>query len=371
MHIIPVYRQFMAKDSFSPFKKINGYGFGDNNPIMNTDPTGHFPRWMGYAMGAMSIGMSIVMAVLLPVAGAAISGTPIISVTEVLGTIGIMSAGIASGSLQIAATKHPQNMTLQKVSNGFGIAEGIAAMATGAVAIGEGIAGAVTMAGTITKTTSALLITSGITGAAAGVTGGAASGISEAMAFDSRLAEKSGLQSAVTYLGYISMGLMAVSIISGTGAMGKTELGNKEEIDAKIKLWRAKKAFNNDRSSLKELKTNLVKEVASIYMYSNKNQVFSHELELERNMPFLIEEIDEYYTPKKTFISEKNIIFRAELRQSAVNFTSKIETRVHGDPVADQAILELETAYLNHLSNKENITDAYTEAHIGLAKLRK
>ena len=70
----PIYRQFMAKDSYSPFKKINGYGFGDNNPIMNTDPTGHSPKWLGYAMGAMGIGMSIVMAVLLPVAGAAVAG---------------------------------------------------------------------------------------------------------------------------------------------------------------------------------------------------------------------------------------------------------------------------------------------------------
>ena len=49
----PVYRQFMARDSFSPFKKINGYGFGDNNPIMNTDPTGHMPKWLGYTMGAV------------------------------------------------------------------------------------------------------------------------------------------------------------------------------------------------------------------------------------------------------------------------------------------------------------------------------
>ena len=234
----PVYRQFMAKDSFSPFKKVNGYGFGDNNPIMNTDPTGHSPKWLGYAMGAMGIGMSIVMAVLLPVAGAAIAGVSGGAAAAGLAlSVGGGVVGTASGSLQIAATKHPENRTLQKVSNGFGIAEGIAAIAMGGVAIGEGIQGALNAAGTIAKATSALLITSGVSGAAAGATGAAASGIGEAMAFDSRLAAKSGLQSAVQYLGYISTGLMAVSIASGIGAgIGATMIKNKTSTDAHLPL---------------------------------------------------------------------------------------------------------------------------------------
>ena len=213
----PVYRQFMAKDSFSPFKKINGYGFGDNNPIMNTDPTGHFPRWMGYAMGAMGIGMSIVMAVLLPVAGAAIAGgiSGGAAAAGILGSVGMGAIGTASGSLQIAATKHPQNMTLQKVSNGFGVAEGIAAVVMGVFGAAEGITGAITATDTLLGMGSKLLVISGITGSLAGATGGTASGISEAMVFDSRIAAQSGLQSAVKYLNYISMGLMAASMISG------------------------------------------------------------------------------------------------------------------------------------------------------------
>ena len=215
----PVYRQFMAKDSYSPFKKVNGYGFGDNNPIMNTDPTGHVPKWLGYAMGAMGIGMSIVMAVLLPVAGAAVTGTGITSGAIAMGVIGA-AAGTASGSLQIASTKHPENRALQKVSNGFGVAEGIAAMAMGGVAFAEGISGVFSTAGGLAQITSGLLITTGVSGAAAAATGGVASGISEAMLFDSRLAAKSGLQSAVRYLGYISVGLMAVSTISGLAATG-------------------------------------------------------------------------------------------------------------------------------------------------------
>ena len=212
----PVYRQFMAKDSFSPFEKVNGYGFGDNNPIMNTDPTGHSPRWLGYAMGAMGIGMSIVMGVLLPVAGAAI-GSGITAGGIAVGVAGAVT-GTVSGSLQIAATKHPQNRTLQKVSNGFGIAEGVAAITMGEMGVLSGIAGALNSAGAIARGTSGLLVASGITGALAGVTGAAASGIGEAMAFNSRLAGKSGLQAAVRDLGYISMGLMAVSIVSGIGA---------------------------------------------------------------------------------------------------------------------------------------------------------
>ena len=214
----PVYRQFMARDSFSPFKKVNGYGFGDNNPIMNTDPTGHSPKWLGYAMGAMGIGMSIVMSVLLPVAGAAVAGVSDIgSLAIILGAAGAV-AGTASGSLQIAATKHPENRVLQKVSNGFGVAEGIAAVAMGGAAIAEGIRSIFTTAGTIARATSALLITSGVSGAVAGATGGAASGIGEGMAFDSRLAAKSGLESAVKYLGYISMGFMVISMASGIAA---------------------------------------------------------------------------------------------------------------------------------------------------------
>ena len=218
----PVYRQFMAKDSFSPFKKVNGYGFGDNNPIMNTDPTGHSPRWLGYAMGAAGIGMSIVMGLLLPIAGAALgAGTALGTLTSglfgglLLGTAGAIT-GTISGSLQIAATKHPQNMTLRKVSNGFGIAEGIAAIAMGAMGAAGGAAmAAIKNALCLIRLNAALIITSGITGAVAGATGTAASGMGEAMAFNSGIASKSGLQSAVRYLGYISMGLMTVSLVSG------------------------------------------------------------------------------------------------------------------------------------------------------------
>ena len=251
----PVYRQFMAKDSFSPFKKVNGYGFGDNNPIMNTDPTGHLPKWLGYAMGAGGIGMSIVMAVLLPVAGAAIAGVS--GGATVAGIVGSVAGGVvgtASGSLQIAATKHPENRMLQKVSNGFGIAEGIAGIAMGGAAIGEGIKSIFNTAGTIARLTSASLIASGVSASAAAATGVAASGISEAMVFDSRLAAKSGLQSAVQYLGYISMGLMATSMISGMASAAGMSLSKGEnkpqavsQRRSKVRPVRPKRAISGER----------------------------------------------------------------------------------------------------------------------------
>ena len=64
----PIYRHFMSHDSFSPFKTIDSYGFASNNPIMNTDPTGHIPQWASYALGGAGIAMAIISAILLPVA---------------------------------------------------------------------------------------------------------------------------------------------------------------------------------------------------------------------------------------------------------------------------------------------------------------
>ena len=275
----PVYRQFMAKDSYSPFKKVNGYGFGDNNPIMNTDPTGHAPKWLGYAMGAMGIGMSIVMSVLLPVAGAAIgAGAGVTGGAIAMGVVGA-AAGTASGSLQIASTKHPENRTLQKVSNGFGIAEGIAAMAMGSMAVAEGVSGVFSTAGAVAKLTSGLLITSGITGALAGVTGGAASGIGEGVAFDSRLAAKSGLQSAMQYLGYISMGLMVVSTISGLAATG-------------LSMKQSGKNFSSAMEKLLPEETSSVTEVKSIVRPLAENN---------KDLPSMTEIEEKYNSARKAY----------------------------------------------------------------------
>ena len=60
----PMLHRFMSQDSLSPFDKggINGYVFGNNNPIMMSDPTGHMSSWanmgidlvMGMAAGMLT-----------------------------------------------------------------------------------------------------------------------------------------------------------------------------------------------------------------------------------------------------------------------------------------------------------------------------
>ena len=143
----PIYKHFMSQDSFSPFKKIDGYGFGDNNPIMNTDPTGHMPKWFGYAMGGVAIAMACTMTVLVPVAAGALAPSFIAAglsedlVSNVVnvnfGITGVMGlVGLASGSLQIASTGYPENKKLGIATQAFGIAGGL-------VDIGFGMAGGI------------------------------------------------------------------------------------------------------------------------------------------------------------------------------------------------------------------------------------
>ncbi len=159
----PVYRHFMSHDSYSPFTKIDGYGFGDNNPVMKTDPTGHLPKWAGYLMGALSITMAIGSAFLLPVAvgsavasgvftGAVAGGALATEVSSSVAAGGALgSIGIASGSLQIAGTAHPDNRALAITNQVFGIANGLAAVAMGVNIVMAGMSGLMTGASQLTS----------------------------------------------------------------------------------------------------------------------------------------------------------------------------------------------------------------------------
>ena len=203
----PVYRHFMTKDSYSPFRKIDGYGFGDNNPIMNTDPTGHMPKWAGYLMAGVGIVFSVASAVLLPVTAAASAGGVAGALAAIPGVaFGVL--GSASGSLQVAALKHPGNALLQKVNDGFGIASGIAGAGMGAMMIGAGAAGA-SMLG------NALNVLSGISDVFSGMTGSAASSMGMAAAIDSSLEQKKTFSRALEILGYVSTGFMLSSMALG------------------------------------------------------------------------------------------------------------------------------------------------------------
>ncbi len=217
----PVYRHFMSHDSYSPFKKIDGYGFGDNNPVMNTDPTGHMPKWLGYALGGLSIAMSVVSAVLLPVVAvgaASAAGATAAGIASGVGSGIAMAVGTASGGLQIAGTALPKNKNLAIANQAFGIANGVVAFGMG-FAIGfSGVASAASAVTGAEKLTSSMIITSGVSGSLSGLTGEAGSVIGMGMTVNPGLADKAGFATAVNVLGDVSMALMTVSVESGLGA---------------------------------------------------------------------------------------------------------------------------------------------------------
>ena len=119
-------------------------------------------------MGALSIGMAIVSAVLMPVAAGAVAGTAVTGIA-IAGSAAGGLVGAASGSLQIAGTARPNNKKLAIANEAFGLAGGVAAIATGAITAGFGIASAVK--GTVSIAGRALRIVSGGFDAVAGTTG--------------------------------------------------------------------------------------------------------------------------------------------------------------------------------------------------------
>ena len=225
----PVYRHFMAKDSFSPFIKVDGYGFGDNNPIMNTDPSGHMSKNCQYVLAAMATAVGVLSAVLLPVStvfsAAAIGGSMATAATSmgslVLGGLGSAAGALsgAAGGLQMAAITHPDNRKLAMASNGFSMAAGIVSIPLG-LGIG-GIAASTlqTGIGTISRIVSSLLLTSGLTAASAGLTGATQSAMGLAVAANKNLASAA-MKGAIDGMGYLSMVLMGASILTGIGAIG-------------------------------------------------------------------------------------------------------------------------------------------------------
>ena len=233
----PVYRHFMARDSFSPFTKIDGYGFGDNNPIMNTDPTGHMPQWEGSMLGVLGIVMNITLGFLMPViAGvsaigtgsliSALAGTAVIS--GILGTL-----GVTSGSLQIAAAAHPlisgqlsapgsyqpENKNLAIANQTIGIINGFTSMLLGVLIssiVWSSVEG-------FLKLTRGLTLTSGISTFLYGSNSMLASIIGAVKTGSSSAATSQAGRIFSSALGYMSMALMTVSAV--TGACGLISAG--------------------------------------------------------------------------------------------------------------------------------------------------
>ena len=120
----PIYRRFMAKDSYSPFERIDGYGFGSNNPIMNTDPSGHQPKWVSYLTAAVAIPVALAVGVVIPVAVGVASGAMAGAASALLAT-SQAGLGVTGSALQIAATAHPELKKLTIAEQAVGVSQGI------------------------------------------------------------------------------------------------------------------------------------------------------------------------------------------------------------------------------------------------------
>ncbi len=214
----PVFRRFMSYDSYSPFKKIDDYGFGDNNPVMNTDPTGHMPKWLGYMLGGISAVMAVSSAILLPVAAVSIAGVTSASAIGVASGVasGVSATvGVVSGGLQVAGTALPQNKNLAIANQSFGLINAVSTVIMGSLITGTGVTGIISG---MNKFTNIFIISSGISSAFSGVTAIASSDIGISQISNSSLSHKAGLETAITCLGYASMALMAISVLSSLGA---------------------------------------------------------------------------------------------------------------------------------------------------------
>ena len=174
----PVYRHFMTKDSFSPFTKVDGYGYGDNNPIMNTDPSGHISKGWQIALEGIGIGVGFLVGAMIPaamglVAGGmaeAISSSAYIGIGagSVASTFVTGGMGTLSGGLNIGRIVHPENQMLKTASSSFNFINGFLSIALGGSAIASAVAGIDLGTGGISTLYHSLAISGGISMVAAG-----------------------------------------------------------------------------------------------------------------------------------------------------------------------------------------------------------
>ena len=215
----PLYRRFMSRDSWAPFQIIDGYGFGANNPVMNTDPTGHFPAWLGYTLGAFSIPTAILGAIMAPVALAAASATKATYVISVAAGMFSFLAGTAGGSLQIETTARPENIQMRVASNWVGIVGSAAGIVLFGIAAGSSLyslfskvcSGEIVAHRILIKS---LVVASGGSGLLADGTGIAGDG-RDIRAISNLEARDASSRSTRAVLGFISLGLNIASLISG------------------------------------------------------------------------------------------------------------------------------------------------------------
>ena len=210
----PIYRRFMAKDSYSPFERVDGYGFGSNNPIMNTDPSGHVPKWVSYLTASLTIPIAITTAVLVPWAVSIAYGA--LAIKTMMMTALEAGLGVGGAGLQIAATARPE-------VKGLAIAEQ-------AVGICQGVLGSVPMTawsapllyadsafqgmGNFRKFVKALMITSTSSATVAWTMAGVATTLTFASDVKQKVKDNKGVQTAIKVFNGLFVGIGAGALIT-------------------------------------------------------------------------------------------------------------------------------------------------------------
>ena len=139
----PEQRYFVSEDPAG-----DGYGFGSNNPIMNTDPSGNMPQWLGGAFQWMgyvsSFGLNALHAKWANIAGAVITtGLTVATLGAAAATYGgsllasaVVAGTTAVGSIPVVAAATPANKGLSIAAAVTGFTEMAAMVATAAVDMG-------------------------------------------------------------------------------------------------------------------------------------------------------------------------------------------------------------------------------------------
>ncbi len=139
----PQQRYFVSEDPAG-----GGYGFGSNNPIMNSDPTGNMPRWLGstlkWANYICSFGLGALHNKWANIAGAVITSALTVATLggsaytyggTLLGSVVTVGATLA-GSVPVVAAAIPANKGLNIAASVIGVTAMVVMAATAAVDIG-------------------------------------------------------------------------------------------------------------------------------------------------------------------------------------------------------------------------------------------
>ena len=139
----PGMRYFVSEDPAG-----NGYGFGSNNPVMNSDPSGNMSRWLGTTLkwigNIMSFGLSALHSKWANIASAVImTGLTVVSLGATAASCGGAALGAAVaggtaiyGSVPVIAALVPSNKGLNMAASVIGLTEMAATLATAAVDMG-------------------------------------------------------------------------------------------------------------------------------------------------------------------------------------------------------------------------------------------